>query len=186
MKKGYLFLIIIALITVFGVIIYITTSNKEIELKNLTTAQQEACKANFDKMFKSIAQVAEVAEQNMNKSQEAFQKLYPELMEGRYSNDRGGALMSWVSENNPNFDLKATSKLYEKLQNTIEANRAEYFMEQKKLISYQKQHKDILMKWPGSWILTGRDTVGITIITSKTTKDVYVSGEENEIDLFKK
>jgi hypothetical protein len=32
-------------------------------------------------------------------------------MEGRYGNDRGGALMSWVQESNPNFDMKASASL---------------------------------------------------------------------------
>jgi len=186
MKKGYLFLVIIVFVAIIGGIIYVTTSNKEIDLRNLTTAQQESCKANFDKMFKSIAQVAQVADHNLEQSKEAFKEIYPNLMKGRYSDDRAGALMSWVSEHHPQFDINATSKLYAKLQNTIEANRAEYFMEQKKLISYQKQHKDILMKWPGSWILTGRDTIAITVITSAKIKEIYSMGEENDIDLFKK
>jgi len=32
-------------------------------------------------------------------------------MEGRYGNDRGGALMSWVQESNPNFDMKSSASL---------------------------------------------------------------------------
>ena len=184
MKKGYLILIIAVVVGVIGAVIYYSTSNKEVELRNLVTGQQNTCKANYDKMFKVIAQVAQVAEQNMKVSKEAFKEIYPELMEGRYSNERGGALMSWVAENNPQFDINATSELYKNLQKAIEANRAAYFMEQKKLISYHKQHKDVLMKFPGSLLLSGRDTMGIIVVTSAVTKQVYSTGEENDINLF--
>ena len=53
-------------------------------------------------------------------------------MDGRYQNDRGGALMSRVQEHNPSYGMAAIGKLYEKLANAIEANRTEYFVEQYK------------------------------------------------------
>jgi len=164
---------------------WIRTSNKEIKLRNEVSAQQDVCKAFFDNMFKSIAQVAEVADVKMDKSKEAFKEIYPALIEGRYSGEKGGALMKWVTESNPQFDISAAGSLYDKLADVIEAKRNEFFTEQKKLTSINNQHKNIIETWPGSWFLSGRDTIVITIITSTKTKEVYATGEENDIKLFK-
>lgn len=126
----------------------IRITNKEVTLRKRVTAQQDVCKANFDKMFKVIAQTAQVPEQLMEKSKEAFKEIYTPLMEGRYSNERGGALMSWVTESNPQFDLNAIAPLYEKLQIAIESNREQYFIEQKKLIDIHREHSTYInMYW---------------------------------------
>jgi len=163
---------------------WVSANNGEIDKRERVEAQQDVCKANFDKMFKTISQVAEVSERNMEASKEAFKEIYPELMEGRYSNERGGALMSWISESNPQFDLNATSKLYEKLANTIEANREEYFMEQKKLISYKEEHDKFIAKFPNSMFLSSVQEIEIIIITSQKTEEVYTEGQENDISVF--
>lgn len=175
---------IIAVLTIIGIATYISYSNTEIDLREATEAQQDVCKANFDKMFKVISQLAEIPEHFADESKEAFKEIYPQLMEGRYDNDRGGALMSWVSEQNPTYDMAAIGELYEKLANAIEANRAEYFVEQKKLIDLQREHSALLKKFPGSLLLNGREEIDIIIITSTQTEQVYVDGQENDIELF--
>lgn len=182
-------LVVIGLLIFMGgctAITWVSKSNKEIKLRNEVTAQQDACEAVFDNMFKSIAQIAEVADVKMEKSKEAFKEIYPALIEGRYNGEKGGALMKWVTESNPQFDLNAAGSLYDKLANVIEAKRNEFFTEQKKLLSLNNQHKNILQTWPGSWFLAGRDTIPIIIITSAKTKEVYSTGEENDISVFKK
>jgi hypothetical protein len=179
--------IIGGLISLFVVLViggtWVSAHNGEIEKRNKVEAQQKACEANFDKMFKSIAQVAEVTKTNMEESKKAFKEIYPELMEGRYSNERGGALMSWVSESNPQFDLNATTSLYSKLANTIEANRDAYFLEQKKLISYKEEYDTYIAKFPNS-IFVGGDDIDIVVITSEKTEQVYSEGQENDIKVF--
>lgn len=187
MKKTVLFIVIGFLVFVGGCtsITYLNKSNKEIKLRNKVIAQQDNCKDYFDNMFKSIAQVAQVAEAKRDAAKESFKEIYPALMEGRYSNDKGGALMKWVTESNPQFDINAALSLYDELARVIEEKRNEFFMEQKKLISYQQEHKDIIQTWPGSWLLD-RDTIAITLITSAKTKEVYATGEENDIDVFQK
>jgi hypothetical protein len=188
MKKTVLFITLGLFLFLGGctTITWVVKSNKEVKLRNKVLAQQDVCKEFYDNMFKSIAQVAEVADVKMEKSKEAFKEIYPALIEGRYSGEKGGALMKWVTESNPQFDLNAAGSLYDKLANVIEAKRSEFFMEQKKLTSYQQEHKNILQTWPGSWFLAGRDTVPVTIITSAKTKEVYATGEENDIQIFKK
>lgn len=184
MKKGLIAAIVVGVFAMIGIFTYVSINNTEIDLRNKTVAQQDVCKANFDKMHKVIAQVAQVPDHFMEQSKEAFKEIYPDLMEGRYSNDRGGALMSWVSEHNPNFDMSAAAPLYEKLQVAIEANRQEYFNEQEKLIDYQRAHKTFIQKIPNSWFVGSRGEVEITVITSAQTEATYESGQENDIELF--
>jgi len=155
----------------------VSYKNDEARLRNQVLGQQTSNQANFDKMFKVIAQIAQVADQY----KEAFKEIYPQLIEGRYSGEKGGALMKWVQESNPTFD----TSLYNKLANAIEAQREEFFIEQQKLIDYQREHKNLIMTWPGSAWFSEKDTIGITIVTSYTAKQAFSTGEENDINLFK-
>lgn len=183
MKKGLLFAgTIIAVLAIIVLFMYVNISNKEVDRRNQVTAQQKACEANFDKMYKTIAQLAQIPEQYAKTSKEAFKEIYPDLISGRYQNDNG-TFMKWITESNPTYDMASIGKLYEKLAVAIEANRAEFFMEQKKLISYQQEHKNILQKWPGSWLLS-RDTITITIITSTYSEQVYKTGKDDNVELF--
>lgn len=151
--------------------------NKEQDLRQLVIAQQNSNKANFDKMFKVIQQIAEVTDQ----AKETFKEIYPSLIEGRYSQDKN-LLSKWVVESNPQFDFK----LYSRLIDAIERNREEFFNQQNKLISYSAVHTSYIKKWPGNLYFGPNDTIAITIITSKITKETFQTGEENDIDLFNK
>lgn len=163
---------------------YVSYSNSEISKRNQIEAQQEVCKANFDKMFKVIAQTAQVSERFMQEARESFKEIYIPLMEGRYSNDRGGALMSWVTESNPQFDLNATGDLYKQLQRVIEANRQEYFLEQKMLIDMHRDHKTYISQVPASFFIGKRGPAEIQIITSTETENVYRLERDDNINLF--
>ena len=158
--------------------------NKNVKAKNQIVGQQKSNEANFDKMKKSIAQVAEVAQVKMDMSTKAFKEIYPALMEGRYSKG-DGSLMKWITESNPQFDLAAATSLYDKLAVVIEANRQEFFEEQKKLIAYNQAQHDLINTVPGSWFLNSNDTIAIVIVTSVDTKQAFSTGEENDTNVFK-
>lgn len=168
--------IIVGILLVFSVIFYFTVSNNEIKMRAQTVAQQETNQAFFDKMWKIINQQAGVAEEY----RESFKDVYNGIMEGRYQNARGGALMSWIQEHNPEFD----SGLFKKIQQSIEAQRDAFFIEQKKLISYQTQHKIYLTTVPNKWFIGSRDTIAITIVKSEKTERVFETGKEELEPLF--
>jgi len=187
MKKGLLITLIITVIIGGGLFFsYTGANNKEIKLRKNVEAQQDVCKSNFDKMFKTIAKMAQVPTKFMEDAKEAFKEIYPSLIAGRYDNSRGGALMSWVHEQNPQFDMKATGKLYENLQIAIESNQQEFFYEQKKLIDYKREHSTFINMWWNSnvWKLSSRGDVEITTITSDKTEDVYKTGKDNDLKVF--
>lgn len=171
-------IILIATLAIIWFSMSVTYTNKEIDLRSTTIAQQDKCKAYFDKMWKILQQKAGVADQY----KEAFKEIYPKMIEGRYSKG-DGSLMKWITESNPQFDVS----LYKELMQSIEIERTGYFNEQASLIDMQREHSVLLKKIPSKWFLN--DTlkpVEIIIVTSKSTKDAYVTGEENNVELFKK
>ena len=104
-------------------------------------------------------------------------------MDARYKNDAGSGketLMKWVQEANPQFD----SGLYIKLMNTIEGSRNLFTMEQKKLIDIDREHKTFKSLFPNSLIVGNRPDLNIKLVTSGKTKEVFSTGEENDIDIF--
>ncbi len=156
----------------------VSTTNTEIELRLVVIGQQDKCKIYFDKMWKILHEQAEVSNEYKN----AFQEIYPKLIEGRYSKG-DGSLMKWITESNPEFK----THLYDKIMQSIEIERTGYFNEQATLIDMQREHAVLLKKIPSKWILS--DTlkpVAIIIVTSASTKGAYATGEENEVDLFAK
>lgn len=157
-------------------VLNITFKNQEVELREQVNTQQEIIKLNYDKMFKVIAQVAQVPEQ----AKKAFKDIYPDLIEGRYGDSRGGALMSWVQEHNPEFDWS----LYKNVQVAVEANRQEFFIEQKKLEDFRRAHVVLLQKFPGSLFLSGRSQIEIQTVTSTKTEEAFNSGKEDNINIF--
>jgi len=152
-------------------------SNTEIRTRNRGKAQQESCAAYFDKMWKVLQQDAQVADQY----KEAFKEIYVPLIEGRYSQG-DGSLMKWITEHNPQFD----TKMYDKLMTAIEGQREGFFVEQQKLIDIDRQHKDLRMTFPNKLVVGKRSDLGIVIIKSLKTEDAYKTGQENDVDLFKK
>lgn len=122
----------IALFILIAVIMYFTTSNGEIRLRAEVEAQKKNVTAVFDNTWKIIKQQAQVSDEY----KDAFKDIYTGIMDERYSSERGGALFSWITEQNPNFD----TKLYANLQVSIEAQRTNFTREQKKLIDLKREH----------------------------------------------
>jgi hypothetical protein len=176
MKALIVVLIVLGFLGTLFLGTYISVNNHDARLRNAIAAKEQAREAVFDETWKSVQQVAQVA----NKYAEEFKKIYPELMAGRYGNARGGALLSFITEANPNFD----TALYIKLANVIEAKRSEFTMVQKQLIDLGREHKNLLTTFPGSLLVRNQVQVEIKVISSERTKEVINSGMDNNIDVF--
>jgi len=178
MKKG-LIVGAVALVTlgIICAIVGISASNKEIKLRSKITAQKEVCEAYYDKMWKVVSQKAQVAE----KYEETFKDIYPKLIDGRYGDEKGGTLMKWIQESNPDFD----TKLYSDLNLSIQAERAGFVAEEEMLIDLNNQHRIIRQTFPSSLFIGSRPDIEIIIVSSDDTKKVMTTGKENDIDVFK-
>lgn len=174
MKNGYVIGGLVALVLAVIIGLYSASiSNDEVRTRNLATAQETVCKSYFDKMWKIIHEQAGVA----NEYKDAFKDIYTDIMKGRIGTENSGTLMKWIQERNPEF--KTT--LYEKLMNSIEAQRDGFFVEQKKLISIKNTHDNLLTLIPSKWIVGSREPLKITIITSAKTNNAYETGEDNDV-----
>ena len=157
----------------------ISYSNEEINQRTSVYAQQDVCKAFQDKMWKTLQQKAQVSSQY----KDAFKDIYVAVMDGRYKDGKNDALLRFVTESNPQFDVS----LYKSLSDAIETQRQLFFEEQKKLIDMNREYTSYIQRQPQSWsiFLGKKPLIPIIIITSNTTKEVYETGEENDVNLFK-
>ncbi len=181
---GALFALIVGL---FMFNSYVSASDTEVKLRTNVNAKQQSCESNRDKLHQTLSNLIEVPREFMDKSQEAFEEIYPELMEGRYGNARGGALMSWVTESNPQFDMQSASNLYENLQIAIEANFKEFDSKQNELISAAQEHHNHINTWwnKNVWGLSSRGEVEYTILKSSRVMEEYENdGVYDGVDLF--
>lgn len=177
-KKWIIVAVSILSLVLLCTIIGLTANNKEIKIRSKITAQKEVVEAFYDKLWKVISQKAQIAEQYKT----AFKDIYPQLIEGRYGNEKGGTLMKWITESNPTFDVS----LYKEISSSIETERAGFFMEQKKLVDLNNEHRIIRNTFPNSIFIGNRPDIVITIISSSKTKAIMESGQENDIDIFSK
>ena len=105
------------LIGLIVTLMYFSYNSTEVELRKQAEAQRGKVEGTYDVMWKTITQQASVSEQY----KDAFKEIYPELIEGRYSQG-DGSLMKWIQESNPTFD----TSLYKKLMQTIEVQRLSF------------------------------------------------------------
>lgn len=164
------------LVGVTAALMYVSASNSEIRLRNQVVAQQTACEAYYDKLWKVLQQKAGVTDQY----KDGFKEIYTELISGRY--DDQNLLFKFVTESNPTFD----PSLYKDLMASIEGERNGFLMEQRRLIDLDREHKTMRAVFPGSLFVGSRPDVGITVVTSERTEQVFTEGQENDIELFKR
>ena len=175
MKKGLLITLVV-LVVVGGALLWwgVDVSNTEKKLVNKIEAQQEATEVFYTKLWEILKSKAGVTEEYA----EQFKEIQFGIMEGRYST--GGEMMKWIQEANPEFD----ASLYKDLMNSIEGERNGFFIEQKKLVDMEKQHKDMLEVFPKSVILKNRDAVEITVLKNVATKEAFETGTDSSPELF--
>jgi len=166
---------IVVVVVACVAIMYFSYSNQEVSLRQQIGAQQTAITAVFDNTWKIINQKAQVAD----KYKKAFAKIYPKLMEGRYGNQRGGALMSWITEQNPTFD----TSLYTSLSNAIEGQRTIFTDAQKTLIDLKREHDTLRKTYPAKWFVGSRPEVLIVVVTSTKTEGVFKTGKDDDVQL---
>lgn len=162
-------------LVVMGFLMYMSYSNSEVRLRNAVKAQQEANTTSFDTCWKIIQGQAQVAD----KYKDSFKEIYVGLMEGRHY-DKGGQLMKFITEANPNFDIK----LFEKVSNSIEGQRTAFMRDQQKLIDLKREHDNVLTTMPGSFFVGGRPPVEIKIVTSTKTEKTFETRKEDDVDIF--
>jgi len=183
MSKGLIIILVVLGVLGFGAFSCIGwgigLKNDELKLRKKVYAQQDYCKTVLDKNRKTAQQKAGITD----KYSEDFKAVYAGIMDGRYKAG-SGQVFQMIKESNPAF----SQDLYVDLSRTVEAQRVEYTAEQKKVIDGKLQHDILIGTFPGGMILKmlGAEELKITIVTSTDVENIYKTGKEDDVELFKK
>jgi hypothetical protein len=156
-------------------IYYFSVNNREVALRKEAEAQEKKIETVHDTMWKTLKQEAGVTE----KYRETFEKIYPELISGRYSQDSGN-LFKMIQESNPAFD----TKLYDKLMQSIESQRAYFASSQQRMLDIIREHSTLCATMPACWFIKNRKTIEYTVISSTATSEVIKTRKDDNVDLF--
>lgn len=158
--------------------LYVSANNTEVSLRNRFKNQQKSNESSFDKTWKTIQQEAGIAETE----RETFKSAFVEIMQAQKGVAGNGALASFFSQ----AKVSITPKLFLKLMTTVEAQRESFHRDQQKLLEIVRLHDDVRTKLPSSFFVGGREALEAKIITSAKTDAVFSSGQDNDVELFKK
>lgn len=155
---------------------FYTSNKKELRLRNLANAEIQKVEVIHDQMWKTISQEAQVTSEYKT----SFDSIYTNIMEGRYSGgSKDGSLMKWIQESNPNF----TPDLYKKLMIDIEALREKFAQQQIKVEDVIREHNNTIQDPFYSIFIKNTTPIEYKVISSKNTKNVIETREDNEVDL---
>lgn len=175
MKKSHIIMIVIAVIVLFGGSQTWSHHVKAKKLENRINAQLTANKSNYDNMWKSFKEVAQVTDLQAKQMKE----VYTALIEGR--NQDQNLLFKMVQEDNPQM----STEVYTKLQNQIIAGRKEFDNNQKQISDMVREYNDALVSYPFMTFITGKQPKNGDqyTIRSERTDGAFSTGQDDEVDL---
>ena len=163
MNKGIL-ISVIAAIAILGLTYFfmsVSYQNDEIRYVNQFKAEEQKIELTYDNMWKSIQQIAQVTDNY----KESFKDIYVQITDKRYSKDNG-VLMKWITESNPQFDIK----LYDKLASMIEVERKRFMNAQTKIVDIVREHNNMLDVIPSKWFLGSCERLEYEVISSSKSQ----------------
>lgn len=159
-----------------ALLLYISSNNIEVGLRNQFNAQQKTNESSFDKTWKVIQQSAQVPEHE----RESFRKTYVEIMQATKGVAGNGQLASFFNQ----AQINISGDLFQKLMTTIESQRESFHRDQQKLLDIKRRHDDVRTKFPSSFFVGGRPELEAKIVTSDKTDEAFNTGKDNDINLF--
>jgi hypothetical protein len=165
----------IALVLLFTGIYFIGTYNTQNTLLNTYNMKIKDNQSEFDNMFKKIGQSVQVTKAQQDSIKEII------VANATARTTSGGDLMKMVTESIPNIDTKT----FQNLQNIIVGSRDGFTFRQKELVGIAEEYNKNLSVFPRNIILgvLGFKKLDPLVITSSHTKEVFSSGEDNEVEL---
>lgn len=173
-STGILF-IVAAVVAIVIISMYFTYNNKEINLRKEAEAQLGKIESVHDKMWKVIKQKANVTEQYC----EMFEKVYPDIIAGRYSGD-GAMSMKWIHEANPAID----TALYKDLMQAIEIQREHLNIAQTRMLDVIREREALIESYPSRWFISNKEKIEYEVITSTRSKTVMNTRIDDDIEMF--
>lgn len=177
MTPTLLVIIIIAVLVVALVAMYFSYNNKEIALRKEAEAQKGKIESVHDKMWKVIKQKANVTEQY----REMFEKVYPDIIAGRYSGE-GATAMKWIQEANPEID----ASLYKDVMQAIEIQREHLHTAQTRMLDVIREREALIESYPSRWFISNKSKIEYEVISSTRSKTVVETGLDDDVEIFAK
>ena len=174
MSSTAIILIIVGFFAVLLIGMYFSYNNKEIALRKESEAQKGKIESVHDTMWKIIKQKAQVSE----KYKDAFEKIYPDLIRGRYANDQG-SMMKWIQEQNPNFD----TSLYRDLSQAIEIQRTIFSNVQQRMLDILRERETLIESMPAKFFISNKTKIDYEVISSTNTKTIMETRIDDDINL---
>lgn len=164
---GFIFLAVVFWFHILGI------KREEISLRTMVETQQKNVEVSHDKMWKVIAQKVGITKQFTPEDQIA---MLSEVVEGR----TGGTFAKSVTESNPTYDLS----LLKDLSQSVEAEYAIVVREEKTLLEYAKDYKNVVIDPYKSMFLGGKQPIEAKVITSTRSKAAIETGIDDNVDIF--
>ena len=164
-----------AIVVISLISMYFSYNNREVALRKEAEAQRGKVETVHDTMWKTLKQEAGVTDEY----RKTFERIYPELIAGRYSKD-GGELLKMIHEQNPNFD----TRLYDKLMQSVEVQRAHFAASQQRMLDIIRERDTLLESMPSKWFVSNKTKIDYVVISSDATADVMRTRRDNDIELF--
>ena len=177
MTPTLLVIIIITVLVVALVAMYFSYNNKEIALRKEAEAQKGKIESVHDKMWKVIKQKANVTEQY----REMFEKVYPDIIAGRYSGE-GAMAMKWIQEAIPEID----ASLYKDVMQAIEIQREHLHTAQTRMLDVIREREALIESYPSRWFISNKSKIEYEVISSTRSKTVMETGLDDDVEIFAK
>ena len=177
MTPTLLVIIIITVLVVALVAMHFSYNNKEIALRKEAEAQKGKIESVHDKMWKVIKQKANVTEQY----REMFEKVYPDIIAGRYSGE-GAMAMKWIQEANPEID----ASLYKDVMQAIEIQREHLHTAQTRMLDVIREREALIESYPSRWFISNKSKIEYEVISSTRSKTVVETGLDDDVEIFAK
>jgi hypothetical protein len=172
-----LFVFMVGAMFVFSVFSF---HQNEVGVRVVFENKIEANKTDFDNMWKTIQQVAQVPAAH----KDGFMEVMNSYAAARSAGKGEGSFLSIMNEAVPDFT--GSTELFAKVQTVVEAKREAWTTRQKELIALKSEHDLLIRQLPGSVYATflGRDALTLQLVTSGRTDEAFSSGKDENVDLF--
>lgn len=170
MKSILVSLGVVGLLAVFVVMWWVSTSNREVGVRNLFVAKQRDNMSAYDATTKKIVNSSRVTTMQAK----AVMEVVKAYAEGRGSG--GGSLFKSVMEAIPNLDQNT----YVVLMNIVNASLDGFSKRQTELLDLKRAHDDLRTKFPSSLICGSRPELEAKIVTSTRVEEAFATGKDDQ------
>lgn len=169
--KGWIIAAVLLIVGMWVATTYVSYFNRERTLRAAFANEQRANQADFDNMWKTIAQKYQIKGDFEN----TFKAVFAEVAAGR----QGGALFKSVQEAAPGFP----DSMHRELMATIEGKRNQFESHQLKLSDLKNEHDTLITTFPGNVILSSATPLELKMVTSSRTDNAFTTGQDDSVEL---